>query len=538
MGGEAHLLPCGSVKKVSAILGTLGLLALLLFGRGGPEQRVGAEEKQAPAPLYLLSRVRTAKPGEQATVQVRPLHWDARRTAVIICDMWDDHYCRNAARRVAEMAPRMNVVLEKARQHGALIIHCPSGCMNVYKDTPQRKLAQQAPPIKTKIPIQRWCYLDPKHEAPLPIDDSTPCDDEKPRERKRFYSRQIDILQIKEGDAITDSAEAIYLMRQRGIKNVIIMGVHANMCVLGRPFGIRQLVYQGFNVALMRDMTDTMYSPKQRPYVSHVRGTELVIGHIEEHWCPTIASTELTGQAAFRFAEDKRPRIAFIVGGGEYDADQTIPPFADELRRKFGFDCEVLLGRGKNEEYTIPGIDALQRADVLVLFLRRRALAAKEMERIRNYLAKGKPLVALRTTSHGFEVAKPPPGKVTWDGFDVEVLGGDYRGHGPGSKGTEVTVVAENASHPILTGIAETKWHSSGSLYSAKPVDSKATILLTGSFPGRTEPIAWTRTYKGSKIFYTSLGHRDDFAQEHFRRLLSNAIHWALGKEVPAAEAR
>jgi hypothetical protein len=109
-----------------------------------------------------------------------------------------------------------------------------------------------------------------------------------------------------DGDAITDSAEAYYLMRQRGIKNLIVMGVHTNMCVLGRPFSIRQMVYQGMNVALMRDLTDAMYNPAKAPYVSHFEGTDLVVGHIERHWCPTLMSGDLLDGKAFRFPGDTR----------------------------------------------------------------------------------------------------------------------------------------------------------------------------------------------------------------------------------------
>ena len=108
-----------------------------------------------------------------------------------------------------------------------------------------------------------------------------------------------------EGDAITDSAEAYYLMRERGITNVIVMGVHINMCVLGRPFAIRQLVSQGQNVLLMRDMTDSMYNHLKRPYVSHFRGTELVVEHIERYWCPSITSADFLGGLPFRFKDDR-----------------------------------------------------------------------------------------------------------------------------------------------------------------------------------------------------------------------------------------
>jgi hypothetical protein len=180
--------------------------------------------------------------------------------------------------------------------------------MKFYEDHPGRKLAQSAPHVETAKPLERWCYLDKDHEPPLPIDDSDPCDCERTWKKGDPvpWTRQNAALEIMDGDAITDSAEAYYLMRQRGIQNVIVMGVHTNMCVLGRPFGIRQLVYQGLNVALMRDMTDTMYNPAQRPFVTHFEGTDLVIEHIEKHWCPTLTSADFLGGQAFRFPDDKR----------------------------------------------------------------------------------------------------------------------------------------------------------------------------------------------------------------------------------------
>jgi hypothetical protein len=224
--------------------------------------------------------------------------------------MWDDHTCPNAAVRVGQMAPRMNEVLKAARAKGVLIIHCPSGTMKIYENHPGRKLAQSAPPVETARPLSRWCYLDRDREPPLPIDDSDACDCERIWKQGDPYpwTRQIAALEIMDGDAITDSAEAYYLMRQRGITNVIVMGVHTNMCVLGRPFGIRQLVYQGMNVALMRDMTDTMYNPAKAPFVTHFEGTDLVIQHIEKHWCPTLTSVDFLGGREFRFPDDKRER--------------------------------------------------------------------------------------------------------------------------------------------------------------------------------------------------------------------------------------
>jgi hypothetical protein len=86
----------------------------------------------------------------------------------------------------------------------------------------------------------------------------------------------------------------------------MIMGVHTNMCVLGRPFGLRNMARYGKNVVLVRDLTDTMYNPKSWPYVDHFTGTDLIIEHIEKYVCPTITSTVLTGRAPFRFQADNR----------------------------------------------------------------------------------------------------------------------------------------------------------------------------------------------------------------------------------------
>jgi nicotinamidase-related amidase len=265
----------------------------------------GAAWGEETLSLQMRRRVETSPGSGEYRAAIEPSSWRPEQTAIVICDMWDDHYCRASARRVAEMAPRMNQVINEARRKGVLIIHCPSGCMDQYNGTPQRELARQAPKVETKPPLEAWCYLDKTREPELPVDESQPCDDETPRERIRFFTRQHEAIKIEPGDAVTDGAEAFYLMRQREITNVIVMGVHTNMCVLGRPFGIRQMVRQGQSVVLMRDMTDSMYDPRSRPFVSHFDGTRLIIQHIEKHWCPTISSADILGGEEFRFAGDE-----------------------------------------------------------------------------------------------------------------------------------------------------------------------------------------------------------------------------------------
>jgi nicotinamidase-related amidase len=258
----------------------------------------------AAEPLRLPLRLRGKDDG-QTREEVK--QWDAAKTALVICDMWDTHTCPNAATRVGEMAPRVDAVVSSLRARGVLIIHCPSDTMKFYEGTSQRRLAQAAPVVASKIPLQRTMRLDPTREAPLPIDDSDPCDCARTWKQGDPYpwTRQHAAIGIAEGDAVTDSAEAYYLMRQRGIEQVLICGVHLNMCVLHRPFAIRQLVTQGMEVALLRDLTDTMYNPAQRPYVSHFEGTRLMVEHVEKYWCPSTTSAAILGGKPFHFKDDK-----------------------------------------------------------------------------------------------------------------------------------------------------------------------------------------------------------------------------------------
>jgi nicotinamidase-related amidase len=268
---------------------------------------VNAEPTTRPLELQFRRRMETSPGSGEYKITLEPAQWEPKKTAVVICDMWDNHWCKAASSRVAEMAPRMNDLIGSLRSSGVLIIHCPSDTMKYYVNHPGRKLAQSAPKVETAIPLQRWCKLDPAKEGPLPVDDSDGgCSDVPPSKVEYLWKHEIDTLEIKEGDAITDSAEAFYLMKQRGIENVIVMGVHINMCVLGRPFSIRQMVQQGQHVVLVRDMTDSMYNPAMRPKVDHFTGTDLIIEHIEKYWCPTMTSDQILGGKPFRFAEDKR----------------------------------------------------------------------------------------------------------------------------------------------------------------------------------------------------------------------------------------
>jgi nicotinamidase-related amidase len=275
--------------------------------------------EEAAFKLTLRSR---AEADGKFTVTTKDKAWPASKTAVIVCDMWDAHHCLNAVRREEEMVPRMNEFLTKAREQGALIIHAPSSCMEPYKDHPARKRAQSAPTAKN-LPkdIGEWCKKIPSEEKGVyPIDQSDGGEDDDAAEHAEWHAKLSSMgrnpkapwksehpgLSIKDEDAISDSGVEIWnLLESRGIDHVLLVGVHTNMCVLGRPFGLRQMAKNGKHVALVRDLTDTMYNPKMPPHVNHFEGTRLIVEHIEKFVSPTITSDQIAGGKEFHFKGDK-----------------------------------------------------------------------------------------------------------------------------------------------------------------------------------------------------------------------------------------
>lgn len=282
------------------------LLAALLLPVNGADE--------AAFKLNLRSRVKVAGKETYQTVE-KSAPWQPKKTALIICDMWDDHWCQSAARRVGELTGPINELVKTARARGVLVIHAPSSVTAFYKDSPQRQRALKAPFAATPVPLvteerwgTAWCWTDARREGVLPIDDSDMgCDCKVKCKIREAWSRQTAAIEIADGDAITDNGQETWnLLTQHGIDHVMICGVHLNMCVLGRPFAIRQLVKLGKNVALVRDLTDTMYNPERPPGVHHFAGTDLVIEHVEKYWCPSFTSTAVTGKPAFRFKDDPR----------------------------------------------------------------------------------------------------------------------------------------------------------------------------------------------------------------------------------------
>ena len=517
-------------------------------------------DSSSPGLVTIRKRFREEMANGTHAVREKAEQWNPSQTAIIVCDMWDAHHCLNAVRRAEEMAPHMNQVLENARNRGVLIVHAPSSCMASYKDHSARRRAQEAPSA-TNLPkdIGEWCRRIPAEEkGKYPIDQSDGGEDDDPVEHEQWHQRlagmgrdpkspwkaQINLLKIHNEDAISDSGVEVWnLLEHRGIKNVILMGVHINMCVLGRPFGLRQMAKNGKNVVLMRDMTDTMYNPERWPYVTHFVGTELIVEHIEKFVCQTITSVDFLGGEPFRFKNDRR-MILIVIGEDEYGTEQTLPAFARKELEPRGFQVQVVHA-DLADKNNFPGLaQAVARSDLVLISVRRRTPPNEQLDAIRAHLAAGKPLVGIRTASHAFAARDQnvplANGAATWPEFDPEVLGGHYTGHhGVGPK--VATAVAPGAEkHPILRGVDLTRLLSNGSLYRVTPLAGSTTPIVIGSISGQDpQPLAWTNSTRTgqSRVFYTSLGHPDDFQNPAFQKLLLNGICWALDIAAPGSPA-
>ena len=224
----------------------------------------------------------------------------------------------------------------------------------------------------------------------------------------------------------------------------------------------------------------------------------------------------------------EKPKVVFIAGEFEYHSRETLPVFAGELRKNFAVETIVLQRPDDQKLETIPGLDALESADLVIFFIRRMTLPEEELNRIRKYVDSGRPLIGIRTASHSFQ---------NWKEFDHDVLGGNYGNHYGNQLKTTVSIISEAKEHPILKGFSP--FVSDGSLYMNTPLQPGSKPLLLGKVEGKApEPIAWTHQYKNARVFYTSLGHPNDFKEESFKTLLRNAIEWSLAKPLEQASAK
>ncbi|MDA8745173.1 cysteine hydrolase [Rubripirellula amarantea] len=286
---------------------------------------VNASGEAPSSKIEVIERLRSVSTDDtESQVLETPETWDARHTAVIVCDMWDLHHCYRAVQRVEQMLPRMESLLTNLRDRGATIIHAPSDCVGYYTDHPAFLRTSNIPTVVSPADIQSWCYkIDSESKVKYPVDQTDGGEDDTVEEHeawaqklkskgldpKKPWTKQHDGLSIDaDRDYISDKGDVVWaILKKHEIDHVILVGVHTNMCVLGRPFGLRQLKKNGVDVVLMRDLTDAMYNPRSWPFVSHAEGTRRVIEYIEQTVCPTISSEQILGGAPFAFSPESHP---------------------------------------------------------------------------------------------------------------------------------------------------------------------------------------------------------------------------------------
>lgn len=227
------------------------------------------------------------------------------------------------------------------------------------------------------------------------------------------------------------------------------------------------------------------------------------------------------------FAPSRTPRIAFLAGDDEYRSEYTLPALAGILEKNGYAKCSH-------------GFEAIPEADMLVLFLRWRQYPEAQLQTILDFERSGRPIAGFRTSTHAFKYPSGHAREPENDGFPLRVFGARWTRH-HGHLSTTRTSLA--ARHEILNGVSPEMSLPSW-LYTVNPLQGECFPLLTGHAVnpqnGRDDgpqPVAWTKLRGGSRTFFTTLGHPEDFKDERFRRMVINGLLWATGIPVPSAGA-
>ena len=256
--------------------------------------------------------------------------------------------------------------------------------------------------------------------------------------------------------------------------------------------------------------------------------------------------------------------IVLVSGDEEYRSEEALPMMAKILSRHHGFDCTVLFaidpenGEIDPEHQTnIPGLEALDTADLMLIFTRFRELPDEQMKHIVDYINSGRPIMGLRTATHAFQYSRDTSGpyakydctnKDFEGGFGRQVLGDTWvthHGH-HGFESTRALINPASRDHPVLQGV-EDVWGTTD-VYAVGELTGNPQVLLDGQVlvgmnhdddpkPDTiTMPIAWIKEYTGdegkaSRVFCTTMGAATDLRSDDLRRLLVNVAYWGMRME-------
>jgi putative membrane-bound dehydrogenase-like protein len=216
----------------------------------------------------------------------------------------------------------------------------------------------------------------------------------------------------------------------------------------------------------------------------------------------------------------KKLKVLLISGSFEYKSDTSLADFQKYLEANYAVECKRAFATSDKDK-DLPGLEQLEACDVAIFFTRRLQIEDNALDRVKKYVELKKPIVGIRTASHGFQ---------NWLEMDKLVLGGDYKGHFGQNVECDVTIEPKAKDHPVLKGVAPFK--TRGGLYKNADVAADVTVLLRGTIPEGSEPVAWVRQKDGRRVFYTSLGTPDDFKDPNFIRLLANGLAWTTKTEL------
>ncbi len=205
-----------------------------------------------------------------------------------------------------------------------------------------------------------------------------------------------------------------------------------------------------------------------------------------------------------------------LSGSFEYDSESSLALFRDYIERECLVSAELVVYRSEDDRQSL---SVIEDTDVLLVFTRRLNVDGEELERFMAYCRAGRPIVGVRTASHAFQ---------NWLDFDREVLGGNYNMHWDHGPIAHVRFEPAAEGHPIVEGVSE--FSSAGGLYRNTGISADATLLMSASTDDHDEPVTWTRTHAGGRVFYTSLGHQAEFLDTNFLRMLANAVMWCGGR--------
>ena len=211
-------------------------------------------------------------------------------------------------------------------------------------------------------------------------------------------------------------------------------------------------------------------------------------------------------------------KVHIISGSKEYESEPSLKEFKDHLEKHYNATCTA--SWGEDQGTSLDNLEALDSAELLLVFARRMKLPEAQMKLIRRHWERGKPVVGIRTASHAFQ-------KDDNEVFDRKVLGGHHNSH-YGNEPVKVANVEGQAAHPVLKGVGP---FTSRKLYRPGDVAKNIVVLQTGDNGQAAHPVTWTHTFNGGRVFYTSLGVPEDFEDENFRRLLTNAIFWTTHRD-------